>query len=224
MKDCCAIVVAHGIEQEVVDRFVYHFSQSQKRIQVDLKLQHTDDSLIEDGWFCKTRALNRLLREAIDDYRVIVQTDIDNLFPVGLLDTAFTAVLNHKNIGFHCCLRHISADEISGKLYDQYPFDEWKKRKFIFCSGAFNTMSADTWRTTKGYNESIKGWGVDDSDLFWRSKRLGVKWIIDSNTPLVHIAHPPRGRRNVEANTSAMNKYSDASNWLTGVVVERQTS
>lgn len=221
MKDCCVLVVAHKIEQEVVDRFTNHLLHAKGRIDVDLKLHETSDSLQEGGLFCKAKALNSLLRENLDKYRVLIQTDIDNLFPVGLLDSAFTAVLNHTNFAFHCCLRHISVKELSGLSYQEYPFSAWAERKFIFCSGAFNAMNAQTWRNTRGYNEKLVGWGVEDSDMFWRSKRLGVRWIIDNTTPLVHIDHPPRGRRNVEANTETMHKYTDASDWLLGVPVEK---
>lgn len=216
--ECCVIVVAEGIEQAAIDRFSAFLRASlQGAMSIDILFSGAGEP--RTGEFNKSKHLNTLLREAIDSYQIIVQTDIDLIMPPKLIPHAISCVANHKGLAYHHVLRHVEPAEIEGVEYKDFPFNEWKKRKFIYCSGCFNAMRSETWKQAKGYCEAMVEWGNEDTEFWNRSKRLGIHWMNDSNFGLVHINHPRRTRRNVEQNKQAGMKYHLKTNWLTGRLV-----
>lgn len=218
MADCCIIAVAEGIEQGVVDRFIDSIRQSNPRTETEIDLLVRSRS----GNFRKSAGLNELLRRNLDKYQVIIQTDIDLLVPPGLIDHSFRSVASHSKIAYHHYLRHAWPVELEGKLYKHYNFKEWQTRKGVFCSGCWNAMNVKTWRLSGGWNEDMVEWGYEDTEFLERAKIRGIRWIVDSQFGLVHVNHPPRTKRNVQANRGAAAKYDSAKvDWLIGNLAEK---
>jgi hypothetical protein len=218
VKECCIIVIAQGVAEGVVERFVRSVHLSNPRVPTEIRI----DSSAPSDPFCKAAALNHLLRETLDQYRVVIQTDIDLLIPPGLIDQSYQATLSHDKIAYHHVLRHVFPAEIEGKLYKDYDFKGWQNRKAIFCSGCWNAMNAISWKRTGGYHEEMVGWGYEDTYFLEKSKAMGVRWIVDAQFGLVHVNHPNRTKRNVAENRTVASKYEMRSDWLTGKLVEKQ--
>lgn len=216
---CGLLVVAHRIPSSVLERFLSHVCLSNPKVATELVVSKEEPDWQEGMPFNKSRALNSLLREALEKYEVIIQTDVDLIIPPGLIDKAYETVRNYTNLAYHHGLRHIELEEIEGLSYEQYPFKKWQHRKAIFCSGCFNAATAATWKKTRGWNEEMAEWGFEDTDMFKRSARLGVRWTVDYAMGLVHINHRPRTRRNVAANKAAAAKYDDSTDWLKGKLI-----
>ena len=212
MRQCVIVAVAEGIDPAIVERFRDSIVQSAPRTQVDIDLWVGE----REGDFCKAERLNELVRRNLDKYQVIIQADIDLLIPPGLVDYSCSSVRIGHNLAYHHYLRHVSQAEIEGISYPQYRFSEWQKRKSIFCSGCWNAMSPKTWKASGGWNPDMLGWGFEDTEFFQRSKKRGIRWILDLQFGLVHVNHDPRTPRRVEENREAAARYDPLTvNWLT---------
>lgn len=222
MHQCCIIVVAEGIGSEIVDRFISSVRQSNPMTDTSIEI-FAGAEKAENAGFRKSAGLNYLLRKSLENYSVVIQTDIDLLVPPGLIDHSFNSVVSHERIAYHHYLRHVWPTELEGKQYEHYNFKEWQTRKGIFCSGCWNAMNGKTWKLSGGWNEDMIEWGYEDTEFLERTKARGIRWIVDSQFGLVHVNHPPRTKRNVQANRVAAAKYDSARvDWLTGKLPEKR--
>jgi hypothetical protein len=217
-KDICIIVAAQGISNETIRRFKQSVRYSSPQHQVDIIIRSG-----EEQRFYKTRILNSCLRDTIDKYNVIIQTDIDLLIPPGLIDRTYDALMKQPNNAYHHNLRYIEPIEIEGKQYKDYPWHTWNGLPHTFCSGCWNGMMGKTWMKTGGWNEDMFAWSNDDTDLYNRTRLMKIKWIKDARFALVHVNHPRRQPNRKKENIAAAKQYDIQTNWITGKIIRKKT-
>lgn len=211
------IAIAQNIPKDIISRFTNSIKQSLPAYSYEILIGSSDDPI-----FCKTKILNKLLRENFHRYQVIIQTDIDVLVPSALVNQTYEAVIGGKQTAYHHSLRYIDPKEIKNLVYDKYPFKEWRNLPTSFCSGCWNGMSIESWKRSLGYNEDMIAWGAEDTEFFQRSMRLGIHWIKSNAYPLVHINHPNRQPNMAAENTQKGKLYSDKTNWFTRKLVLKE--
>jgi hypothetical protein len=214
-KNIAIVVVAQNIDNSVIERFKDCVSNSRTKYSYDIMVGSS-----KEDKFYKTRILNETLRNVINKYDVIIQTDIDLIVPSGLIDETYERIIKRDKWAFHHNLRYIDPIEIENKKYNEYDFNKWKNYKSRFCSGCWNGMNNNTWKRTKGYNEDMYAWGFEDTEFFKRSRRLGIQWIKCFSYPLVHVNHKPRQKNLVKENMKASEKYDIKTDWLRGDIIK----
>jgi len=216
-KDIAIIAAAQNISPETIERFKDGVRSSKPAYGYDILIGGSKEEK-----FFKTKILNQLIRDNLNKYNVIIQTDIDLIVPPTLINRTYEGVAYGNRTAYHHSLRYVDAKQIAGLRYDKYPFLEWVNLQSMFCSGCWNGMSVETWRRTRGYNEEMFAWGYEDTEFFHRSRRLGIQWIKRKEFALVHINHETRQKNMVKENTSVGNKYADQTDWLQGIKVLKE--
>ena len=212
-KDIGVLVVAHGIEQEVRERFETHLKRSNPQHSYELLIM---GSVQRKGTFNKCKLLNKGLKKLLkNNHQAILQTDIDLIIPPKLIDKSFEVAISGRCCN-HVCMRRINIDEIKGKDYDDYPWQKWKKYKRIYASGCWNMMKPNLFEEIGGWNEWMIGWGEEDAAF----RRIGmskkIKWKDNYRSPLVHIDHPKRTTNQKKHNRDMEKKAKKEgkTNWL----------
>lgn len=212
MCDIGIVVVAVNIEPEIVARFESTlFLSVRSHTRYHLRVMK-DNSYVEDGLLNKSRALNDGVRELIEHCRVVVCTDIDMLVPPSLVDYTVANIKPMNNLWVVC--RDIDERDI-------YPrrWEEWMK---LPCRpsgyGSWNTMLAEDWIRSGGWDERLTGWGGEDDVFKHRRTQQGIHTVVCEMFPLMHIVHAPRQNKteihggNQEAVT--IGKSGPDRNWL----------
>jgi hypothetical protein len=208
--------VAKGIDKDVIERFMACTKGTVSNHSIDTVLLGDDDTSKE---FFKTRILNRFLRRAVHKYDVIIQTDIDLVFPSDLVNFTISACIDNPEHMHHSVLRYINATALKGRTYKQYPWKQWVKQTAVMCSGCWNGACSDTWKKSGGWNEDMYGWGSEDTEFWNRTREKGIQWKVYTRFPLMHINHPQRTVKRAKENMAMAAKYDINSNWITGNVI-----
>lgn len=216
-KDIGFLVVADGICREVRQRFKMCLTASRPRASFDVLIMGQEEPREIGAKFNKCKLLNEGLRSLLaQDYKVIIQTDIDLICPKSLIDKTFELV-TQKNLAAHCSMRRISQEEYDKySSYRDFPFNKWKRIKDIYATGCWNGLKPDWWRKSGGFNEDMTEWGYEDRDWMTRVKNNGIKFKDLHKFPLMHVDHPKRTKnvslKNVEMAKKA--KREGKKNWL----------
>lgn len=213
--DIAIIVVAKNISPRIINRFRNSVSESKPDYSYQIILGTSDEKV-----FFKTKILNGMLRKCLDNYKLIIQTDIDLIIPPELINHTFETINQKDKVAYHHVLRYVDFPH-EVKRYSQYPFKEWRGVKPKFCSGCWNAMTSNSWRLSKGYNEEMSAWGYEDTEFYHRAMRLGIEWLKMDRYPLVHINHEKRQPDRVKENTKRGNLFSDESDWLKGKIIKK---
>lgn len=140
--------------------------------------------VIPGRFFSKAKCLNWAISKFINSADIIIQTDIDCLFPSELLDRTLQ-LCNDDNFVF-CKCRRIPKD-FHGN------WEEYKNVKISHGEGGWNAASPNIWKKLGGYNDTICGRGGEDIDLHWRIREIyNIPMEIIEDVPLVHVSHPHR--------------------------------
>lgn len=201
--------VAKNIETDIVDRFIDSIDKSKPKNEYKIHILGQDD---KSEKFYKTKIINQKIRELSDQLDdIIIQTDIDLLVPIGLIDATYDCAIDNKL--YHNELRYINKKEIDNKLYDEYDFEKWAKMKPVFCSGCWNGMTVSNWIKSKGYNELMCEWGAEDTEFYRRCIRYDIEYVVNKDYPLVHVNHDARTIKRSKENMEFSELYPD-HNWL----------
>lgn len=205
------MTVANSVSADVVDRFVWGAKHSEQNIPFDIYIGDHKD---ETQKFYKTVILNDILRNILDKYDVLVQTDIDMLIPPNLIKRTLQ-FCSLRNNCFHCCFHHLNLKEIPNMKYKHINWNEIKKKKVISASGSWNGMNRDLWKKSGGFSEVIFNLGGPDSEFYMRTRSQGIVWTVVNTFPLCHISHKRRSpQRRGRKNLSLARKYPKSYNWL----------
>jgi hypothetical protein len=208
------MVVANNIDPNVLERFVWGIRGSETRMPFDILFGKHENP---KETFRKTTILNDILRENLDKYETLVQTDIDMLIPPNLIAMTHIRAKDIKTC-FHCEFRYVGTEEVKKWMLTGYPTIPWTSfgnRKRFCASGSWNGMSSATWRVSGGFNESIFNLGGPDTEFYLRCLKLKINWVRELNCFLSHINHrrravPKQGKQNL----STARKYPLNYQWL----------
>lgn len=82
--------------------------------------------------------------------------------------------------------------------------------------GACQCMHIDQWSRLRGYDENYVGWGSEDTDLYTRGRKSGlkIKWMGESRDSIMafHQPHPRNTKRDLEhqeRNKKLLNSIKD---------------
>jgi hypothetical protein len=209
------LVVSNQIGQKTQDQFVWNIKASEPKLPFDLFLGSHSNM---NETFRKTTILNDMLRETLDKYDCVVQTDIDMLIPPNLI----RITLEHSkvdNLCYHCNYRYVEENEFIKWKTNGWKFIDWVslvQRPCFKASGSWNGMNSKTWRKSNGFCEAIFNLGGPDTEFFRRCIKLGIDWKQDNGLALSHINHPRRrkiakqGKKNLEI----AKRFPIDYNWL----------
>lgn len=202
------LVIAVGLDEDYIKRFEEYAKASESKYDFDI--------IIEKGQkqekFYKSRLLNKHLRDLVNRYDFIIQTDIDLIIPPGLIERTVDKYLT--NTINHSVLRKLDEDSIEKFNYEKFPWEEWLTRKHILCSGCWNGADSKTWKRSGGFNEEMFDWGGEDTEFMYRSRRRGIKWNVFYIYPLVHIWHPQRTQCRGDENMKLVSKFCKNHDFL----------
>jgi len=194
------VVAAFNLSDALIRKFIIRNQDAFNDNDVRLILVSNRKPQISAGWIDtvvynnpeKFWSLSKVLNYGIrgvcniaNDNAIIIKSDIDILFSSNSLKNIKENV--KPNHGLVSLCSHISENQISTlQTIDWASLEKDKGGK-----GAAFAMTVSDWIRLYGYNENLKGWGHDDTDLWHRAiKHLSVK--IESKHPIFHIKHTPR--------------------------------
>ena len=194
-----------NIDKNIIDRFKYYLDKS---TNLQYRLELIDD-LKDNNIFNRSKYLNYGVNK-LKNCDIIVTTDIDMIFPPGLLNYLENYFLNNlypTNINIRC--RNIKIENFLNE-YKQIKWDDFLKLPIYGTSkGSLNSCTYDTYLLTGGHNEDMIGWGYEDNDFHNRIKSNNIKLIIDDNFSLLHVEHEPRSNNQKQ---SAINNKKRKNN------------
>lgn len=158
-------------------------------------------------FFSKSVCINYIIGKIINDVDWIIQTDIDCIFPKGLI----YKTLEFKDSFVHAKPRYAKSPNLSWEEYSKLPISHGE--------GGWNAAPSHIWKQISGYNDTIYGRGGEDIDLHFRINSIyKIPFQQITDIPLVHIAHPHRNW-NVKEREIANHKelFKDWKDWETGV-------
>ena len=161
------------------------------------RLASTHDARVietrEAGLFNRSRALNIGIRAARAE--VVMCTDIDMIF-----EDTFLAILLEVFEGSRDNVLVLSRcrdlPELPERAYERADFDPLKaqsRQRVTSGTGACQAARRTFFDNVHGYDEKLRHWGFEDSDMFARARRYGLtpEWISD-RTSMLHQWHPRR--------------------------------
>jgi hypothetical protein len=210
-KEVIIVVIAQGIDQSVVDRFVRFANCSKKNKDFDI---HVESGNPNEEKFYKSRLLNKCINKFKNEYKYIIQTDIDLIVPYGLVDRTLKIASGSNANMVHCLLRYIEPEEIQDLEYDKFPWETWVRKERTYCSGCWNGATVEAWKKSGGWNSHMYDWGYEDTEFRERSKRRGIRWKNIYDMPLVHVNHPNRTPRRTRDNKDTIKKFKPRHDFL----------
>ena len=89
--------------------------------------------------------------------------------------------------------------------------------------GGWNAMTPQRWYFMGGYDERMKGWGHEDSDLHKRIIQRRVRTRVIDDMPLLHVRHDKRewftkkGHEALAAQQATWLEFAEAVNQVLGL-------
>lgn len=152
------------------------------------KFFKSNSSHFKDGIFCKSKALNSMIKVGIKNgYSKIMTADIDIIFSKESLAIASEWVNND------CGCRIVCSDIDCFPTIKHFDSEFWKILPKRWVGKGILIFTSDTWLNLKGFNENLFGWGHEDTDVYNRAKELISVYDFDL-FPTYHVNHSPRGQ------------------------------
>jgi len=176
------VVVCQGIKEDVESRFMDALDMvDDERSFLLYMMSNRDKQQLN-----KSVMLNRGIRQLRHVCEIVATTDIDILLPSGLVDRTYE--VSKKEGHVWATSRNIPLEELSGDC--SHYFDRTGSGY-----GTWNAMDPARWYWLGGYDERMKAWGHEDTDLHKRIMEKNMRTYVIDDMLLVHVAHPPRSWR-----------------------------
>ena len=167
-----------------------HLSDLRRLAQAhDARLLETHD----EGLFNRSRALNIGIQAARSE--IVMCTDIDMIFENNFLASVLGAFAESDQRPF-VLSKYCDLPPLPERVYDIGEFDSVKALSHLRTSsgtGACQAARRSFFADVHGYDEKMRHWGFEDSDMLARARRYGLTpvWISD-RTSMLHQWHPKR--------------------------------
>lgn len=136
-----------------------------------------------------------------------------------------TQAVRHPHPAQHPWPEHPSASNLedvrSGAWSDVgYQIDRMSEPWTMMMASNFSVRS-DLFHDLGGFDEGIRGWGAEDTDLALRLHRRGARFVVNANAPVLHQKH---SRQRTMAETYSENraqlsrKYASSSSLTTELI------
>jgi len=184
------VVVAVNIEDKIRTRFrdILYSSSSLYMDWICTVRYWEEYSMNIDGLLNKSEALNDGITRLRDECEIIICTDIDMLIPPQLIEYTYEMLKVPNNTNLWIPARNIDEDKIT-----PIEWDKWKKLPLRMSgTGSFNAMRTEDWIESGGWDERFIGWGGEDDFFKLQREHFGIKTIVSTDFPLMHVNHLPR--------------------------------
>jgi len=145
-----------------------------------------------DKWFSCSRALNFGIRLSKTNHKYIICTDIDIIFNKNVisrvkeeLDSGDNTFVVSDCYGLPQCTVKYDSDSDFDDLFSK------STKRQPQSIGALLATSRDWWFKVRGFDETMELWGAEDTDLYERAKKDGLKIIRITDAPILHQYHEP---------------------------------
>jgi GT2 family glycosyltransferase len=146
--------------------------------------------------FHKARACNIGLKEVDATYTVF--SDVDEVFAPNFFEEILNKAKSNQKLYVKCMtygvhLPNIGAipikpEDLPGGYTELLTFAE--AQSTLGGDGCCHCTSTDWVMKTRGFDETFKGWGPEDSDITWRAIQTGLQIeYINNVTSMIHIGH-----------------------------------
>jgi hypothetical protein len=204
-------IAAVNIPHETIARCVYTIEEAcdVDNVPYDIHVQET-----VSGPSIRCEARNRAIAALAKRCSVIVCVDVDCLVPPGL--PAETLMKVTPGVAYLHYVRGISLKQWLG----------WANRERYLAlpiwwggMGGYLALATTDWLAVGGWDERCRGWGAEDVVMFRRILRSGIKVVISSKFPLLHVNHPQRDERTFRNSNLALSNKPQP-NFLKQYLVE----
>jgi hypothetical protein len=131
------------------------------------------------------KTINYGLKRVPNNDSIVIKTDIDIIFSESVIDHLRRSVVSGS--GTICLCHHIADPRVIHQKSTKWNMH----KKDSEGRGACFAMVQRDWEYLNGYDERIRGWGGDDTEMWMRAKKhMYVK--TSKQHPLFHVKHPPR--------------------------------
>ena len=175
-------IAAVGIPKEIIRRCYQSLADARIAVPYRVHIQTTCE-----GKFSRSSARNQAILALLPYCDKIVCLDVDCLVPPGLIEYAAEHIRDGQAVW--ALVRKVPSFD------GRYVWDEWRAiPPWPWGTGAFIGMTSADWLLVGGWDERIITWGGEDDVLALRRKERGIRTLMVSDYPLVHIEHEYRGR------------------------------
>lgn len=172
---------------------------------------------MEEGMYCKSKAINNAAKLSTKDILLIVDADI-YVKKISIIEGIKKLNKYYWAIPFD---RLIKLDEKQTELFiedkKQIDISSLKYYKTSLTIGGFQIVRRTLFDSVKGYDERFVGWGGEDNSFLFSIQCLYGKGIRVPNSYAIHLHHPRQDnikqyKANKGDNRELRNKYAELAN------------